>query len=804
MITALHRWRYPLLAALALALALLWPGVRAAVAVDNSLSIWFLEGDPALRSYRAYQQRFGNDEVVIVVVRDSTHTLLTPANQRRLTDLSAALARLPAVRTVLGPAAARRPAGGLGTLGGTTPLLAAGLDSAALRRALARQPTLRDQLFSPDFRTARLLVTLRQLPDFDQRRGAVLAAVRGVAGGYFAPGRAAWLGGVGVVYARLNELSQRDFGFFLGVGYLLMFAVLAALYRRAAWVLYALGIVATATYLTLGAYGALGYRLNLLTVLLPVVIILLGLMDALHVLNEVQQLAALPPSPAEASLPPALRRRQRALRALEEMLFPCAATMLTNVAGFLALLSSPMPILRTFGVFAGLGIACCLGLTFLLGVWLLPLGSFELRVKSEELKTGSEAVGGKAGTGEVGSPAARLLRKPFPFNSSLLTFNPTLNSSLRTGAALGRLYGWVLGHRRALGLVSLGLIVFFAAGLPRLRADTYTLGYLPARDPVVLEHEAIARYWGPYLPLELLVRPGPGRALGGPEVMQATQRLADSLARQPGLGRTFGLPTLYRAGLEARLGPGRRPAVALGSAGALRLTHERLAADYPALLRLVEDSAGRTGRLTVAGPMLSARQLSRQMAAVQQLARRVLGPSATVEPAGYPPLYAAITQYVTSSQISSLLWSFGVVLGLVWALVRSLRLALLTVLPNLFPVLVVLGFMGWAGIALDTATASIAAIVLSLSVDDTVHFIHHYRRQRRQLGPAAARLATITHVGPAIVLTGAILFSGYAFMTLGSLKTVQLFGLLTAISIVGAMFGELIIFPLLLARFDKE
>jgi len=796
MIDLLHRLRYPLLAALALAMVLLWPGVRAAVAVDNSLSIWFLEGDPALRSYRAYQQRFGNDEVVVVVVRDSARTLLTPTNQRRLAALSAALGRLPAVRSVLGPAAARRPAGGLG---GTTPLLAAGLDSAALRQALARQPTLRDQLFSPDFRTARLLVTLRQLPDFDQRRGAVLTAVRGVAGRYFALGRAAWLGGVGVVYARLNELSQRDFGFFLGVGYLLMFVVLAALYRRAAWVLYALGIVATATYLTLGVYGALGYRLNLLTVLLPVVIILLGLMDALHVLNEVQQLTALPPTPAQAALLPAQRRRQLALHALREMLFPCAATMLTNVAGFLALLSSPMPILRTFGLFAGLGIACCLGLTFLLGVWLLPMGSFELRVKSEELRMGDEAVVGKAGTGAPGSSPTLLPHKPLIFNSSLLT----LNSSLRTGAALGRLYGWVLGHRKSLTLASLGLIVFFAAGLPRLRADTYTLGYLPARDPVVQEHQAIERYWGPYLPLELLVHPGPGRALNSPEVVRASQRLADSLARLPDLGRVFGLPTLYRAGLEARLGP-RRALAALGSAGALRLTHEHLAADYPELLRLVEDSAGRTGRLTVAGPMLSARQLSRQMAAVRRLARRVLGPAATVEPAGYPPLYVAITQYVTSSQISSLLWSFGVVLGLVWALVRSLRLALLTVLPNLFPVLVVLGFMGWAGIALDTATASIAAIVLSLSVDDTVHFIHHYRRQRRRLGPAAARLATITHVGPAIVLTGAILFSGYAFMTLGSLKTVQLFGLLTAISIVGAMFGELIIFPLLLARFDRE
>lgn len=354
----------------------------------------------------------------------------------------------------------------------------------------------------------------------------------------------------------------------------------------------------------------------------------------------------------------------------------------------------------------------------------------------------------------------------------------------------------MLGHRKSLTFASLGLIVFFAAGLPRLRADTYTLGYLPTRDPVVREHQAIERYWGPYLPLELLVHPGPGRALNSPEVVRASQRLADSLARLPGLGQVFGLPTLYRAGLEARLGP-RRAMAALGSAPHPRAPGRRLPrAAAPGGGQRRPHRPPHGGRPRALGPAAKPANGGRAAAGPARAgAGRHRGAP------GYSPLYAAITQYVTSSQISSLLWSFGVVLGLVWALVRSPRLALLTVLPNLFPVL---GFVGWAGIALNTATASIAAIVLSLSVDDTVHFIHHYRRQRRRLGPAAARLATITHVGPAIVLTGAILFSGYAFMTLGSLQTVQLFGLLTAISIVGAMFGELIIFPLLLARFDRE
>lgn len=820
----LRRFRYLLLALTAVACVGLWPGVRAALRTDNSLAVWFLEDDPALQPYRAFQRQFGNDEVIVIVVQDRRPGgLLRPANLRRLRALSTELAALPTVENVFGPAsdlglsgltAAAGPdstaAGEAGETGRTDVAGGAGgVDSARLRAALARQPTLRAQLFTPNYSAARLLVTLRQLPDFDNRRGEVVAGVREVAGRHFAAGREVWLGGVGVVYAGLNELSQHDFGLFLGLGYVLMFVVFWLLYRDWALLAYALGTVGLSTYFTLGLYGALGYRLNLLTVLLPVIIILLGLMDVLHIINEVQQARAAPaaapgsvpgvvPGAAPGPTPsPAPDRPALAMRALQHMLAPCAATMLTNVAGFLALLSSPMPILRSFGLFAGIGIAWCLVFTFGLGVWLLPLA-----------RPAATAVA-PAGPPDLAAPpnlaaqsgAAVPTPRPAPSRSSWAGFDATRTTS----AALGRLYGWVLRRRRPLGLLSLALTLGLLAGLPRLRADTYTLGYFPATHPVVRDHRAIVAAWGAYLPLELLVRPRAGLSLHSPEVQQATRRLADTLRHTvPGVSSVFGFQSLYQAGLESRFGPGRRSARALGSRSLLRLTHERLQTDFPTLLAQFEAADGRTGRLTITGPMLSARQLTAKTDSVRRLAAATLGAVATAEPAGYGPLYARIVDYVTTSQTQSLFYAMLVVLGLVWVVVRSLRLALLTVLPNLFPVLAVLGLMGWLGIALDTATASIAAIVLSLSVDDTLHFVLHYRRERRRLGPAAARLATITHVGPAIVLTGLILFCGYSFMLLGSLKTVQLFGLLTAISIVAAMFGELIIFPLVLAWFDGE
>ncbi|MCC3160440.1 MMPL family transporter [Hymenobacter sp. 15J16-1T3B] len=750
MIYSLYRFRFWLLALLLAAGVALWPGVRRAVQVDNSLEAWFLQNDPSLQAYHDFQRRFGNDEVVIVGVHDA-ETLLTPAYFARFRELSRALEQLPSVAAVIGPGNAVVPARA-GVLGGAgpQPLLAPGASPAAVRRTLAAHPLLREQLFSPDARTARFVVVLRRLPGFDARRGAILDEVTRTAYRHV-PRQNVALGGVGIIFAGLNALSQHDFGLFLGLGYALMFGIFLLLYRNGWLLLYVLGIVGGATYLTLGAYGLLGHRLNLMTVLLPVVLILLGIMDAMHVINE-RNLVAEPGAAPTAA--PALARRESALMALQRTFSPCLATMLTTVAGFLALVSSPMAILRNFGLFAALGIALCLLLTFVLGAIILPLTA----------------------------PAPRATRA--------------------TSRGLARFYEYLLARPLGFTAVSAAFTLLAGAGIFLLKADTYTLGYFPADHPVVQDHRRLEATWGPYLPLELLVEPRPGHRLRDAAVVQAAAAFADSVRLLPGVGRVFGFHSLYQAGLDVQFpGRGRR---ALGSQSLLNAVDRQLATDYPQLAAEFIHRPSGTGRITVAGRMLSARQLTAKTDTLLRLAARTLGPVARVRPAGYQPMYARITEYVTTSQTQSLLLSIVTVFGLVWLYVRSLRLALLTVLPNLFPVLVLLGVMGWCGIRLDTATASIAAIVLGLCVDDTVHYIHHYQEARRTLAPHAARLATITHVGPTIVLTSLILFLGYAVMGLGSLKTVQLFGVLTAVSVAAALFGEIVIFPLVLARFDRE
>ena len=217
------------------------------------------------------------------------------------------------------------------------------------------------------------------------------------------------------------------------------------------------------------------------------------------------------------------------------------------------------------------------------------------------------------------------------------------------------------------------------------------------------------------------------------------------------------------------------------------------------------DEATQTGRITLSGKMASAKELTSKTDSLLAFGKATFGQQATITPSGYQPLYANIVQYVTASQANSLLVAALLIFLLIWVFIRSFQMALLSLIPNLYPVIIMLGIMGWAGIYLDVATASIAAIVLSVCVDDTIHYVYHYYTCRKAgLSPSEARIKTTAHIGTAIVLTSFILFCGYFLMIFGSLKTVSFFGLLTAIAIADALFSELFIFPILLERFDRK
>ena len=132
--------------------------------------------------------------------------------------------------------------------------------------------------------------------------------------------------------------------------------------------------------------------------------------------------------------------------------------------------------------------------------------------------------------------------------------------------------------------------------------------------------------------------------------------------------------------------------------------------------------------------------------------------------------------------------------------IGSLRTGLVSMAPNLMPILCVLGVMGWAGMPLDTISVLIGGIALGLVVDDTIHILHGFRREFEATGDVEeATIRTMRTTGRALFFTTAVLTVAFAIYGLAEADTVSNFGKLTALAVLLAFLFDIFLLPALLA-----
>ena len=165
-------------------------------------------------------------------------------------------------------------------------------------------------------------------------------------------------------------------------------------------------------------------------------------------------------------------------------------------------------------------------------------------------------------------------------------------------------------------------------------------------------------------------------------------------------------------------------------------------------------------------------------------------------------LYNNMLHSLFRSQIMTVGVVFVAILLMFTLLFRNLRLALVAIVPNLFAAAMVMGVMGWLRIPLDLMTITIAAIVIGIAVDDTIHYVHRYRREFRQDGDdrAAVRRAH-SSIGRALFYTTLTITLGFSILTLSDFVPTIYFGLFTGIAMLTALLADLTLLPLLILRF---
>jgi predicted RND superfamily exporter protein len=164
-------------------------------------------------------------------------------------------------------------------------------------------------------------------------------------------------------------------------------------------------------------------------------------------------------------------------------------------------------------------------------------------------------------------------------------------------------------------------------------------------------------------------------------------------------------------------------------------------------------------------------------------------------------IFTAMILSMTKSYTLALL----IVTPLMVLLLGSLRGGLIAMIPNLIPIVLTLGLMGWLGFPLDFATMMIGAIILGVAVDDTIHFVQNFQRFYRESGdPEGAVRRTLETTGRAMLFTSIVLAAGFFIWTLATMASVVNLGVFAGFAVIAAFLADVLVAPALMMLFQRR
>jgi predicted RND superfamily exporter protein len=201
-----------------------------------------------------------------------------------------------------------------------------------------------------------------------------------------------------------------------------------------------------------------------------------------------------------------------------------------------------------------------------------------------------------------------------------------------------------------------------------------------------------------------------------------------------------------------------------------------------------------SARITLRVPWMDAFAFPALLDDLGRRLRRVLGDGVEVEITGLVPLLSRTFRAMIESMARSYVVALLVIVPLMILLIGHFTRGLLSMIPNLTPVLMMLGYMGWTGIPIDGLTMMVGAIVIGLAVDDTIHFMHNFRRYYERSGDARAAIReTLETTGRALTVTTLVLTAGFFVFTGAYMYNVKVFGLLAGSAILIALVANVIL-----------
>ena len=619
------------------------------------------------------------------------------------------------------------------------------------RAVVLDRPTLVNSLVNEDGSVASVFVTV-VLPGTDFGEVPEIVA--------FARERAAefrekypdidlYLTGSTMFSIAFSEVPREDMATLFPIMVLLILLIIGVSVRSPWWTLLVLVAVVCAVLVTLGAVGWLGVTMNAGTAMSPLIILTLAVAHCVHVMVTCEQ-----------QLRAGVARRDAIVESLRVNMAPVFITSATTAIGFLSMNFSDAPPFRLLGNIVAGGVMAA----FVLSVTLVPAAMAVLPARPRRADR--------------------------------------LSARAMTGFA-----EFVIARRHVLIWVSGAGILALALGISRITLDDDFIEYFDESIPIRIASDFTQKNLTGLNVLEYSVPAGREGGVAEPQYLADLERFADWFRAQPGVRHVSVLTDIVKR-LNQNL-HGDDPAY-------YRVPDNAdLAAQYLLLYGLslpLGLDLNNTIDVGKTASRLSATVVDMSSAEMRDLSARAEAwlaenaPAMRTEGTGLSLMFSYISERNIESMLGGSILALVLISFVLTLALRSLRIGLVSLVPNLFPAAMAFGLWGYAVGEVGLAIAVVAAMTLGIVVDDTVHFLSKYLRARREHGmdPVAATRFAFRTVGMALWVTSTCLVAGFLVMALSGFKVNADMALMSAVTIAFALAADFLFLPPLLMKLEAR
>lgn len=559
----------------------------------------------------------------------------------------------------------------------------------------------------------------------------------------------------GLPYSRTITTSKvkAELNMFLILSLVVTGFILFIFFRSFKAVFFPLIIIGVVVVWVLGTLALLKFKITLLTGLIPPIIVVIGIPNSVYMLNKYHH--------EYQAHGDQMKALSRIIRKIGIVTF---ITNITTAIGFFVLVSTRINILMEFGIVAGINILA----TFIVSIILIP--------------------------------AVFSLYKP-PSQKHLKHLKFRLLDMILNGLDFA-----VHRARPIIFVGTISVVVVSLAGLSQIKAVSFLVDDIPENSPLKQDLDFFEDNFSGIMPLELIIDTGNKKGVQNLRNLRKIDELERFLSEIDYISQPVSVVSFAKAARQAFYN-NVESFYALPNNRDLSFIMKYLANEEIDQGRSFVDSTGQIMRVSL-------RMADVGSIVMDSLVNEVVTPKIDsifsktkmdVKLTGTTLIFIKGNKFLIRNLLTSMVIAFFIIAVIMAILFRNFKMIIISIIPNMIPLMVTAGIMGYFGIPLKPSTAIIFSIAFGISIDDSIHFLAKYRQElfANNFNVSMAISKSIRETGASMIYTSIILFFGFIIFMLSQFGGTQALGMLTSITLLFAMITNVVVLPALILQFDS-